>query len=455
MNKLLFYIKWVLFLFYFIIRNNWLLHTKEGGKYLKNKLLSLGIIGIKFGQYLYTRPTRELSIEVKEILESLLSTNIIHSKEETTIMMSHDKNDFSNSIHKIEEKCIGSGSLAQVHICYLNDDIRKKYVLKVAHPCIFKLEEEVKYLKNILHIASYFKNINVDWDTFFTNITIQTDLNIEAENTKKFHNIYKDYEKIEIPQIIYSNKYFIVMSYCEGIPMNRIFNQSKEYILATNLISSCFFHTTYKYGFCHGDLHYGNILVKPNGHISLIDFGICNYNLNKEMHYKNNILYIYREFILEKNIHSVNKLLENLIVIPNNVASNYISKLTIKFISFYYNYTNKHEKIKNDTYALNLISDFCSFYNLCINGEAIYFIIQMTILEQFSYNNGNNGMITLRSAWYMKTNSFFMNEMSDFILNLYNLEYKHENELVKLKYHKENNKNVIQNKNGTWYNSED
>jgi len=45
--------------------------------------------------------------------------------------------------------------------------------------------------------------------------------------------------------------------------------------------------------------------------------------------------------------------------------------------------------------------------------------------------------------------------MSDFILNLYNLEYKHENELVKLKYHKENNKNVIQNKNGTWYNSED
>ena len=79
----------------------------------------------------------------------------------------------------------------------------------------------------------------------------------------------------------------------------------------------------------------------------------------------------------------------------------------------------------------------------------------MTILEQFSYNNGNNGLITLRSAWYMKTNSFFMNEMSDFILKLYNLEYKHENELVRLKYHRENNKNVIQNKNGTWYNSED
>ena len=36
----------------------------------------------------------------------------------------------------------------------------------------------------------------------------QCDLNNEANNMKKFYEIYKNYDKIEIPELIYSNKYF-------------------------------------------------------------------------------------------------------------------------------------------------------------------------------------------------------------------------------------------------------
>ena len=173
----------------------------------QENLLNLGIIGIKFGQFLYTRKDI-LNEKSSDGLEPLLSNNSIHSEEDTRKMLNYDKTNYRiNNIHHIEKECIGSGSLAQVHICYLKNNPKKKYVLKVAHPCIFELENEVKMLKSVLNIFGKFKKINIDWDTFFKNITVQTDLNNEANNMKKFSDIYKNYEKIDIPELIYNDKY--------------------------------------------------------------------------------------------------------------------------------------------------------------------------------------------------------------------------------------------------------
>ena len=436
-NSFIFSVKWIYFLIKFKLNYRWMTSTSEGVIYLKENLLGLGIIGIKFGQFLFTRKDI-LTKEVICILEPLLSNNIIHSEDETLKMLEYDtSNYYYNNILSIEKDCLGSGSLAQVHICYLKDNPGVKYVLKVAHPCIFDLEKEVKLLKNILKVFSKFKKINVDWDAFLKNITVQTDLNNEAINMKKFHSIYKDYEKITIPELIYNDKYFIVMTYCDGIPMNKLERTSKEYILATNLLASCFYHTMYKYNMCHGDLHFGNILVKPNGYISLIDFGICNYNVeydNSKKTYNNEVIYNYREFVLEKNMRTVNVLLSSVIKIPENMPLNYIRTIALHFISFFQNYTRELNNIDNDLFCLGLISDFCNSYNLQLNGDAIYVIMQLMILETFAHNDGHNGMVTIRTMSYMKTDNFFMEVMEEFILKFYKLEYDHENPIVSEKY---------------------
>ena len=446
-NSFTFTLKWVYFLIKFKLNYNWITSTLDGGIYLKEKLLNLGIIGIKFGQFLYTRKDI-ISKETMIGLEPLLSNNSIHSEEDTKKMLAYDKkNYYINNIHHIEKECIGSGSLAQVHVCYLKDKPDKKYVLKVAHPCIFELENEIKILKNILNLFGKFKRINIDWDSFFKNIRVQTDLNNEATNMKKFYDIYKNYEKIDIPELIYNDKYFIVMTYCEGVPMNKLERTSREFKLATNLLAACFFHTIYKYNMCHGDMHFGNILVKPNGFITLIDFGICNYDIDNEqatdkiiLHKnisKNEVLYNYRVFLTTQSVQSIDTLLSCVIKLPENITENYINQLSFNFISYIQNVKKNADKcIYNDMYYMNLIFNFANDYNLQINGEAVYVITQLVTLEAFAYHipGTSNGMVSMRTMSYMKTDNFFMEEMGDFILKFYKIEYDHENEEVRNKY---------------------
>ncbi len=142
--------KWLIFMVRFKLYNEWMLQTEEGGVNLKNSLLKLGILGIKLGQYLSTKVG--ISKGVKIILEDLLYSNEVHSLEETNKMINMDP---SVCIDSIDPNIIGSGSLAQVYICYLKND-KTKYILKVAHPNIFELDNEVKVLRNILKKVGYF-----------------------------------------------------------------------------------------------------------------------------------------------------------------------------------------------------------------------------------------------------------------------------------------------------------
>jgi predicted unusual protein kinase regulating ubiquinone biosynthesis (AarF/ABC1/UbiB family) len=414
-NQLQILLKWL----YFMIKLNnnfsWMTTTTEGGIYLKEKLVNLGILGIKLGQYLFSQ-SRLINNDVKNILEPLLSHNKIHTKEETQQMLDFDDDSYNNIESIDHANVLGSGSLAQTHICYLKNDPTKKYVLKVTHSEIFNLENEVNVVKNIIKMASYFKNIKVNWNLFFENILEQCDLNNEANNMKKFYEIYKNYDKIEIPELIYSNKYFIIMSFCEGTQINKLDKHSKEYSNACKLLSSCFFHTSYKYNIIHGDLHPGNILVKENGYISLVDFGIC-IELNKN---SNKILYNLKQLMLYNTT-------EHFLYFLNNIIYNY---------SFYVSKINMYEESKELNEVTEMIEsinvsnmkdfvtkliNFCRENKILLLENNLYFITQFLLLENFFTVKKRH--FAFKTVHYMKNDSFFMNEMSTYILDFYELEY--------------------------------
>jgi predicted unusual protein kinase regulating ubiquinone biosynthesis (AarF/ABC1/UbiB family) len=404
------------------LNNNfsWMTTTTEGGIYLKEKLVNLGILGIKFGQYLYSQ-SLIINDDVKNILEPLLSHNKIHTKEETQQMLDlDDLNKYSELIESIDyDNVLGSGSLAQTHICYIKNEHTKKYVLKVAHPYIFNLENEINVVKNIIKTASYLKNIKVNWNSFFENISEQCDLNNEANNMKKFYEIYKDYDKIEIPALIYSNKYFIIMSYCEGTQMNKLDKKSQEYNNGCKLLSSCFFHTLYKYNIIHGDLHPGNILVKENGNISLVDFGIC-IELNKN---SNKILYNLRNLMLYNTTEHFFIFLNNIIHDYNYYANNINMDDDNEINKFKKQILEIIESINvlNMKMFVNKLVNFCRDNKILLLENNLYFITQFLLLENFFTKKKRHfNFITL---YYMKNDSFFMNEMSKFILDFYKLEY--------------------------------
>jgi ubiquinone biosynthesis protein len=415
-----------LFIIKISIYFKWTTNTSEGGIYLKNQLNNLGIVGIKLGQYLYTQ-RYILKKESRDQLESFLSHNKIHTPDDTKKMILLDKsNIFNFLVDSVNyDEVLGSGSLAQTHICYLKDN-PNKYLLKILHPDILKLNYELEIVKFIIKIISYFNKININWNDFFNNISEQCDLTIEANNTRKFYDIYLNYDKIEIPYIIHSNKYFIIMTFCEGIQMNKLDRLSNRYKSATNLVASSFLHSSYKHYIIHGDLHQGNVLVKENGNIALIDFGIC-----KNIESNNDILYVYEDFVYNQNYDILEKITK-----LNDKQKKISFELGKKFIIDYnLNMPKCTDPDAKNMYFLPSLGDYCFKNNIILDSDFLYFIMNLILLESYTKSNVYNGNILLRTLSYMKTDKFFMNEMGEYILKFYKLEYDNEDKLlIKIRY---------------------
>lgn len=424
-------------------KNNykWITSTNDGCINLKGQLLELGVLGIKFGQFLYSNK-EIISHDQLHIFESFLSDNSVHSKEETykMIQLSDDSNFTKNNTITIDNNILGSGSLAQTHICYLNNDTTRKYVLKVAHPNILDLKNEIVVLKYLIKTVSYFSQINIDWESFFKNIETQIDFNNESDNMKIFYEIYKNYEKIEVPQLIHGDRYYIVMTFCEGVQLNLVDVKSEKYFSAVRLIASSFLHTSYKYFITHGDLHKGNILVKPNGHIALLDFGLCNNLMNEKTktNETNELLYIYHNFFYTLDYKNTDKLFNSLFIFNEKYDKSILIKNFIKKISLAEKPKDKKNIQEVTAFKINLVKGLIKFSyknNLKIKENLINLITQLFIMESLIQTPYYNGTVLFRTLSHMKKDDFFKNEMSEYILKFHELEYNNEiDEVVKKRY---------------------
>jgi len=354
----------------------------------------------------------------------LLAHNISHSVSETykMIQLSKDEStsDVFNDIKSIDESILGSGSLAQTHICYLKSDPTKKYVIKVAHPIIFQITTEIQIIKSLLNFVSYFTKINVDWTFFFNSIMDQSDLRNEAKNMAFFKNIYLNYDKVEIPDVIYANKYFIIMTFCEGIEMYKLQKTDPLYISATNILASSIVYSYYKYGTFHGDLHQGNILVKPNGYICLLDFGIV---LQLKKLENREALYIYQKCVYDLKYKNVLRLLEILLVNDKRVIIPDFIKKCKDFINLYKSSSTIHVYRPNVN-LLNCIKKFCTQYDLKLDSDLLNGLLQFIILESFDLNSHATNIL-LRTFFYMKKDEYLMKEMGEYILKYYKFECKY------------------------------
>lgn len=416
------YIKWIIFVVKVILNYKWFCRTKEGCICLKQNLLHLGITGIKIGQMLYTNDGF-IAPDHKHLLQDLLANNSTHSISETYKMIYLSKdNNIIDDIETISEDILGSGSLAQVHMCSLKRMTNKKCVIKVCHPVIFELEKEVKILKSLITWICYFTKVDIEWSHFFKSISKQMDMNYEASNIKLFKEMSKNYNNIEIPELIYSSNYFIIMTFCQGIEMYKLEKNSEVYTSASNIISAFSLYTFYKFGMNHGDLHEGNILVKSNGDIALVDFGIV--NILEENINNNQILYFFQKCKYKLSPRNLLKLFEFIVINDKRILIPGFIQKCQDFIQMN-NLTNQNTR-QNNLSLINCLLSFCKQYNLQINSVLINSLIQFFNLESFHIYPHETSAV-LRTTSYMKKDDFFMNEMGNYILKLYKLECKYAN----------------------------
>ncbi len=245
----------------------------------------LGPTFIKFGQILADRPdlvSENLRIELKKLQSS---ARPFDDEEAISIMETELGNDVNNVFSYIDRKHIASASIAQVFRATLVNG--EKVILKVQRPGIKrKIELDLKLMqifakrihKAYPELSSF--NLVSFIDTFGDILLKELDFTHEMSNMLRFTHIFKEDERCHIPRVYsrYCTPRLLVMEYIEGYNPSDI-ALLREKGFSTQTIAENGVNTVLtmilRHGFFHADPHPGNIFIRGNNQVVLIDHGMC------------------------------------------------------------------------------------------------------------------------------------------------------------------------------------
>lgn len=258
--------------------------TESLGSRATKCLTELGPIYIKFGQTLSTRPDligADIAEALKELQDKLPPFDAKIAKE---IIEKQLNEKLSNIFSEFHDAPIAAASIAQVHQAILHSG--SKVAVKILRPGIYKQYncdiELLIFCAKILHIfLKNTKRLKLHEVTQLFKRTMQSelDLQIEAASAATIYDNFKKDNNLYIPKIYweYTSKSVLTLEWIDGISIYDIdqiikLGLDKRHIAAK--IAVIFFNQAFRDGIFHADLHPGNVLVRFDGSIAMIDFGI-------------------------------------------------------------------------------------------------------------------------------------------------------------------------------------
>tara|TARA_B110000971_G_C19979904_1_gene486864 strand:+ start:28 stop:1284 length:1257 start_codon:yes stop_codon:yes gene_type:complete len=256
---------------------------KKNLKFIANKIkkicISLGPIGVKFGQVISNRTDiigKELGDLLSELRDDVPGLNL---KEEKKLL---EKVRQKVNYKLISPGNIGAGCIAITYIAMLEDN--REVIIKIKRP---NIERKLNNSFNLINkIISLINNIwlfkDLDLKNRFNELEkvfkTQVDFKEELKELTWFYNKYKDGDNLIIPEPYpeLSNEDVITMEYIKGKKISELNDNEKEKLCKPfiNFLMSSMF----QYGNYHCDLHTGNMIAVDNK-LCIIDFGLtCKFN---------------------------------------------------------------------------------------------------------------------------------------------------------------------------------
>ncbi len=244
----------------------------------------LGPTFIKFGQLLASRPdlVPEDYLEEMSLLQDQvqpLDFSVIQS-----VLSEEFGADWKNYFLSIEEKPLGSASIAQVHRAKLKSG--EHVVLKVQRPGIVQtINDDLNVLYFIAELLETYVpelrpfNPTGMVDEYFKTLELETNFVVEANNIRKFKENFKKEENVLIPEVYFDliTERVLVMDELQGKRLSQDGALTQTGVKAEEIIKlglRAYLKMVFIDGFFHGDLHAGNFFVFPDNKIGLIDFGV-------------------------------------------------------------------------------------------------------------------------------------------------------------------------------------
>lgn len=186
----------------------------------------------------------------------------------------------------IEPKQLASASIAQVHTAKLRDGTL--VVIKVQRPGIIpRCMADMKLMRILAKIVAKLKK-NVDLanpvgvvDDFTNTLSEELDFRKEGANLDKFNDIMRElghaHIRAPVPHHEYTTRKILVMERFNGLRVDR-FDEIKAKGIdgESKLVDGlrAWFQCVVFYGFFHGDVHAGNLMLLDDNTIGFLDFGI-------------------------------------------------------------------------------------------------------------------------------------------------------------------------------------
>lgn len=254
------------------------------GWLLRRAMTSLGATFIKMGQVMSTRPdlfSPEVIAQLRRLQDRLPPFRFARVRQLVEADLGAP---IGELFEHVEPRPVAAASVAQVHRARLPGG--REVALKVLRPDVRRqVERDGKLLLLgarllALHPRARLSDPVGHLRHFVDAIHEQTDLRHEADNYRRFHANFAGWqERVTFPEVVasHSGPRVLTMEFIHGVKVDALPPGSHARVAES--VRQAMFKMCFDDGFMHADLHPGNMFVRGDDQLVIIDVGLC-----KELH---------------------------------------------------------------------------------------------------------------------------------------------------------------------------